>query len=613
MNNMKNKNMILTTVFLSLLMILQPVSVVQVQAQTVKPIGGVVKTMMGSDAKTLNPLFWGSVYDLEIIGYIYESLVGTDINNEYVPLISTGWNYLPDEMAIVFDLNEGMVWHDGTPFDADDVAFTINDIYIADFADNGVQDVTRNSWLFEWTYNATVLSPTKVKIFFSYAPKLADILVEVGLSWILPEHIWGSIALADLGTYTNDNPIGSGPFTFGVWEKGQFFRLDRNPDYYRDGPYIETKIVEIIREIETGYYKLSTGDLQILGAVPPELEAIALNDPNIQIHTVLDDFWLYLGLNQRRYPNNVKEFRQAVLTGVDKQEIIDVARYGRGAVMPASGSLSWGPYYNPNVASYDYDPVAANASLDAIGFVDNDGDGYREDANGTKLAFDLLVSSDFETSINTGKLIVEYMGDIGIDVTLVPLLFDNIWDLTGGSGSGLYDYDWVYIGWALFWSDRHSGWADWLYSANGYWGGTVNMPGWQGAAYDQMTNLTEMIKFETDEATIKELLDEVQVLAAEELPYLPINIDGGVSLFRTDMFDGWLYGNVSGPNNFWSFLNIWQKDVDAPVVSTYVTTIDGVETTIFSTIAPSSGFELLVAFTAASIVAIISVKNRKRN
>lgn len=608
----------MTSVFLSLLMILQPVSISS--AATDKPIGGVVKTMMGADATTMNPIFWGSIYDLEILVSVYDTLVGFDINNLPTPIISTGWTYLPDESAIVFDLHADMKWHDGTAMTAEDIRWNFEDLYKADFVDewdtdgigNGTQNIPRNSWLFEYMINTTIVSPTQVKVFFTYTPKLSDLLIEIGGSWILPKHIWDSIT--DYAAFTNDNPIGSGPFKFEEWKKAQFFRLSRNPDYYLDGPNIETKIVEIIREVETGYYKLSTGDLQILSAIPPELEAIALNDPNIAIHQNLEDFWMTLGMNQRRYPNNVKEFRQGVYYAMDVQQIIDISRFGRGGHMPASGNLPWGEYYNPDARTYEHSVTLANSTFDALGFTDKNGDGWRQDANDTRLSFDFLVSSDFESSVTTGKLVKEMMELVGIEVNVVPLLFSVIWDKIGGSGLGTYNYDWYYIGWVGFWSDRHSGWADWLYSSNGYWGGDINLPGWSGPAYVQMTNLTELIKFETDEATIKSLLDEVQVLAAEELPYIALDIVAGVSLYRTDMFDGWLMGNVTGPNNFYSFNNIWQKDVPGETVLTIITTIDGVETTILTTITAEGtpGFELFAGLSAVMIIAVLSVNYRKR-
>ncbi len=381
-------------------------------------------------------------------------------------------------------------------------------------------------------------------------------MLDFATQWIVPKHIWDPIT--DILAYTNDNPIGCGPFKLAEWEPAQFFRFEAHADYHLDGPYIAEKVVQIVRETEAGYYALSTGDLDVLGGAPPDLVDVAMIDPAIEKHEWLMDYWMYLGLNQRLYPMNIKEFRQAVLTGINRSEIVDVARYGRGLVCPASCSLPYGEYYNPDVRQYDHNVVLANSMLDDLGFLDNIGDdGIREDANGTDLAFELMVSAEYQESIDTARLVKEYMLDIGIDVTVVPVLFDVLWHEIGGDGSQLYNYDWCLLGWVDFWSDIHPNWASWLFNANGNWGSdSKNIPGWSGDPRADVTALCEEIFLTNDEAEKKVLLDEIQVIVAEDLPYLPLNILGGVTLYRVNEFKGWIMGNTVGPDNWESWLNI---------------------------------------------------------
>ncbi|MCE7734509.1 MAG: hypothetical protein GPJ54_06505, partial [Candidatus Heimdallarchaeota archaeon] len=564
-------------------------------------VGGTIETMMSTGVNTMNPLMWGQVYELSAISHVYESMVGIGVDREYVPLIAESWEYDPDTASITFTLNENMKWHDGETLDTSDIVFTMN-MYRDDAG--GANDATpdsaanwtivRNPWLAEYMIDTVAESDTVVTVSLSFAPKLADVLVEIGNAWIVPEHIWSTV---DVPTYdpTEDGAVGSGPWVFGDWEKGQFLRFTRNANYHGDGPYAEHKIINIIREIETGYYALSIGELQSIGGpmtnfVPVELESIAENDPDIGIHRYFDDFWLYLGMNQRRYPNNVKEFRQAVYYGVNKSDIVDVARFGRNKPAPASGSLDWGTYYNPDIPKYDFSPATSMQMLDDLGFVDSNSDGIREDANGTKLSFDIYVSAEFDRSIVAVNMISDMMADIGIEVIVVPALFDVIWDAVGGSGLGTYDYDWSYIGWTLFWSDFHPSWANWLYSGDGYWGGTINLPGWEGAKRDEVTALCNEISLELDEAVIEAKLDLIQEITAEELPYLPMEIQGNVELYRTDKFEGWLMGDITGPNNFWSMKNL--------------SLIDG------GSEDDSPGFEFVAAFAGTMILAVIVRRRR---
>ena len=314
--------------------------------------------------------------------------------------------------------------------------------------------------------------------------------------------------------------------------------------------------------MEAEFYALTTGDIEIMSAtIPPELEAVALVDPDISIHEFFSDYIMYLGLNQRRYPMNVLEFRQAVQYGINRTGLIEIAYFGTGLECPASMSLPYGTYYDPTINPYDYSLTTANALLDGLGFLDAVGaDGIREDANGTDLTFELIVSAEYQASVDSAKFIKDAMVDIGIDVVVTPILFDVLWQRVGGPGgsySAKYDYDWSYLGWVGFWSDFHPNWAYWMFSADLWWGSDdVNIPGWSGAARDAVTVLTDDILSETNETLVQEMLDEVQQLVADDLPYNPMVIMGGKNLYRNDKYTGWIMGNTTGINNWQSLLAV---------------------------------------------------------
>lgn len=558
----RNKKAIMTTIIvLGMLLTLLPGNFAS--GQDIQ-VGGTLTTPLGADAHALNPFTWGTTYEAYVIEHIYDALAMLDVDNQPQPVMATGWSHTEDNVNWTFNIHDNIKWHDGEPFTIDDVIFTYQ-LLLDD------PDIPRRSWMFDEVEDVIKVNDTAVKVVFGYGPKSADVLNEFALTWIVPEHIWTDVD--DIYTFANDeNPIGSGPFKFIEWSRGSYFRFERHADYHLAGPYVEYKIIQIIREVETGYYAVSSGDIEVYGEVPPELEQVARVDPDIQVHEYLQDYWVYLGLNQRRYPNNITEFRQAVLYGINRTEIVDLIRYGRGEVMPASCSLPYGPYYNPDAKSYEYDPDEARQLLDDLGFVDTDEDGIREDDNGDPLEFTLLVSSDAQVSVDSSLFIQGYMEDIGIDVTVQPLVWDVIWDRIGGSGKDpetyedKYDYDWAFAGWVEFWSDFHPNWARWLFSHNGWWGSeNVNIPGWNNSVSQQVTELSDDILYETDEEVIKEKLDLIQELVAEDLPYLPINVLGGISLYRTDRFEGWIVGNTTGPDNWQTWLNLYLIGADQPV------------------------------------------------
>lgn len=512
-------------------------------------VGGTLITPLSSEPLTLNPFTWGSIYESHIIGHMYDALVQYDVNNQPVPVLCESWSYNETYEEWTFTLRDDVVWHDGTPLTTLDVNFTWHTFW----EDPGIP---RRSWLFNDVVSITVVDDLNIKVEFSWGPKPADVLIEFADAWIVPMHIWEDVL--DIYSFTNaDNPIGCGPFVFEEWAPGQFFRFSRNENYYLDGPWVETKIVQLIPQVEVQYYALSTGEIELLGNPPEDLENLAKVDPNIEIHEYLDDYIMYLTMNQRNYPNNVTAFRQAVLHAINRTEIIEVAGYGRGLVAPESMSLPYGPYYNPDIPMYEYDVARANQILDDLGWVDTNEDDVREDGNGDPLEFDLMVSAEAQESVDGARMIQEYMVAIGVDITLQPVIFDVLWDAVGGPGGtypGKYDYDWAYLGWVGFWSDRHPNWAAWMFSEDLWWGSDdVNIPGWSGANRTAVTDLVTDIIYETDEGLVLDMLGEVQEIIAWSLPYLPIRVLGGVALYRTDTFTGWVMGNTTGPNNWESW------------------------------------------------------------
>lgn len=510
--------------------------------------GGTLTTPLGADAHTLNPLTWGTTYEAFVLGHLYDALVQYDMENVPQNVLAKAWEYNSTLEKWIFTVVDNAFWHDGVPLTIDDVYFTYNLLW-------NDPAIPRRSWMFDEIVSLTVLNTTSLQIEFGYGPRPADVLLDLATTWILPEHIWESVA--DIYNFANDAPVGCGPFSFVEWVKGSFFRLAAHDDYHLGRPYIDFKVLQIISNVETGYYALSTGDIETLGSPPPELEAVAEVDPDIEVHKFLNDYWMYLGLNQRRYPNNIVEFRKAVLTGINRSEIIEISQYGRGIVAPASCSLPYGEWYNPVITEYDYSVANANAMLDALGWVDTDLDDIRETDNGTVLEFELVVSADAQESVDSCRLIQEYMLDLGIDVTVNPILWDVLWPKVGGNGAGVHDYDWCYLGWVGFWSDRHPNWASWLFNKDGWWGSDdVNIPGWNSTISWQVSNLTQEIIYEQDINIVHDKLDLVQELIAADLPYLPVHFLGGVTLYRIDEFKGWVMGPTAGPDNWETWISV---------------------------------------------------------
>ncbi|MEE9411277.1 MAG: ABC transporter substrate-binding protein, partial [Candidatus Heimdallarchaeota archaeon] len=220
------------------LMLLSPGLTMLAQEPTV---GGIYNTRLTSDILTLNPWFWGMMIESIVMGHIYDALITYDVNNEVRLELCESYSVSADFTTWTFNMVENALWHDGETVDADDVVWTWQTL-----ADDA--GIPRRSWLYDSVVSVTKESQFVVELVLDYGPKAVDVLVEIGWQQILPEHIWKDIDYYD---FTNEDPIGCGPFTFSEHVPAQYFILLRNENYYLDGPYVERKIITIIPDEST--------------------------------------------------------------------------------------------------------------------------------------------------------------------------------------------------------------------------------------------------------------------------------------------------------------------------------------------------------------------------
>ncbi len=533
---MKRRHVMMTAFVLGAMLLFFPGQPVNAQAMI---DGGVLSIPMSEDAHHLNPLTWSTIYEGNVIGHIYEPLVRYDVDYNPVPCLASSWSFNDSYTEYTFIISDNVTWHDGELFDAYDVNYTLNLVL-------GDPGIPRRSWVFPEIDTIEAISSTEIRVtlFNPVAPEW--MLWDFATAYILPQHIWENVA--DIYTFSNLQPIGTGMFKFNEWKRGQYFLLDAYEDYWIEGkPYIDTKEIPIIREPESTFYALKSGEVHAMGTPPPGLIADAEADPNLEVHTFSGDDFGYIAQNQRRYPNDVKEFRQAVAYAINKTEIIEVARYGIGLEGPNSCNTPYGPFFEEDIMWYETDFAMANQILDDLGW-DDSGDGVRETTNGTRLSFALKCIYNPQV-LAQARLIQEYMELIGVEITIVPTDWGVLW----GEMTSTYDYDWVYAGWYNFAQHIDPNWAYWLFSIDSYWGGTVNVPGWQNDTLDTLCD--DIIgSIDINEQTV--WLKEVQQIVAEEVPYHCILFFSPMSIYRTDLFDGWQMSQGFGVDNWQTWLNV---------------------------------------------------------
>ena len=207
---------------------------------------------------------------------------------------------------------------------------------------------------------------------------------------MMPAHIYEG---TDFRTNPyNYKPIGTGPFKFEKWERGQFVHLVRNNDYWRrDRPFLKGIYFRIIPAAEQRMVAMQTGTVDIAFGddIDPVVASRLLMNPNIRCVTNAYEGTGEIGVmevNQRRWPFSDRRFRAALLHAINRQFMVEAMNFGQGKV--ANGPLpSTARYFDDKaLVKYPFDPSRAKALLDDMGL--------RPKANGIRAKFGMLIMPD---------------------------------------------------------------------------------------------------------------------------------------------------------------------------------------------------------------------------
>jgi ABC-type transport system substrate-binding protein len=210
--------------------------------------GGTLRINLPTDIDTRNYMITTSGYTDDILETVYIPLVTQDAYDPSidVPSLAYDWNVTVDDPAnettIVFNLFENVTWHDGTPFTAHDVNFSI--YYLRDLSGHNWIDAYPDVASVDIIDNYTVQVNCDTDSFFVFH--------NVAFGLILPKHIWENYpTVANFTGYDPEWPVGCGPFNFTEWVPGEYVRLDYNPDYHllppgRTAPVVPPPLIDPI-------------------------------------------------------------------------------------------------------------------------------------------------------------------------------------------------------------------------------------------------------------------------------------------------------------------------------------------------------------------------------
>lgn len=345
----------------------------------------------------------------ELATKIFDGLLEYDMDMQPIASLAVSWDVSDDGKTVTFQLREGVRWHDGEPFTSADVQFSLMNV-VKEYHPRGQANLGPIESIDTPSEHTVVIN-----LKHPYPPMF------MGLSSleapIVPRHIYeGTDFRANPAV---NEPIGTGPFKFSRWEKGNFIELVKNEDYWRDGrPYLDRVIFRFIADASTRSAALERGEVHVanFGTINP-VEMRRLTDlPNIEIaeggYEALAPMML-LELNTQRGPLVDKRVRQAIAYAIDRDFITKNIWYGFGKPAVSPISSVYGPLHtDEGVRRFDVEDrlEIANKLLDEAGYP----------RQGRKPRFTIIhdVAPFGEDWRRMGEYIRQALSRVGIDVTL---------------------------------------------------------------------------------------------------------------------------------------------------------------------------------------------------
>jgi peptide/nickel transport system substrate-binding protein len=294
---------------------------------------------------------------------IVETLVTfPEESTQVVAGLAESWTISKDGLRYTFKLRRGVTFHDGTPFNAEAVKFSIERQIDPEHPFNKLGKYPFANYFFGNVKAVEVVDPATVE-FVLKEPRASflTILTSAAASIVSPT------AVKKFGADYALQPVGTGPFKYVSWDRGQRVVLEKNPSYWRYPVKIERVVYRPIVEGQARLTELLTGSLDLIVDVPPDFVTQVESSPKATLQKQVGAHVWYLGINNQKKPFDDKRVRQALNYAVNKEAIVrDVLKgtgsLSRGPVLPAT----WGA--DSGLKPYPYDPERAKKLLAEAGY-----------------------------------------------------------------------------------------------------------------------------------------------------------------------------------------------------------------------------------------------------
>jgi len=325
------------------------------------PSGGTLVYVRSADSNVLDPGFTTITEDLDVGVNVFDPLLRTGPAGQVEPGLAVSWDNVAGRVW-TFKLRQGAKFTDGTPVDADAVAFSLNRLSPDSQYFVRGRSSSLGIWLGDLVVHADVVDPQTVRITLKNPYAL---LPEMLAAWPVP--IVSPTAVRKLGDQFALQPVGSGPYQLSEWVKGDHITLVANKGYWGGAPSLDRVVFKVVPDLSSRLLELRRGSGDFLKGMAPDQRQAVDADANLVLLTKPCSCIGYVAINDQKKPFDDVRVRRALNYAIDRPTIMRTIEGGLG-VVAQSMVPSWMSGYNPNVAKYPYDPAKAKDLLRQAGY-----------------------------------------------------------------------------------------------------------------------------------------------------------------------------------------------------------------------------------------------------
>lgn len=388
----------------------------------VPDIGGeYIEGIIGSPS-LINPILLAQNYevDKDIARLLFNSLLKQE-ENAITNDLTASYSLSPDQLTYTFQLKQNVYWHDGSPFTADDVVFTVQSIQNLEFKSplyNSLKGV-----LIQKIDDQTV----RFKLSQPFSPFLS--LLTFG---ILPKHLWEDVPqnTAHLADLNIKNPIGTGPFKIKSFKKDsrgviKSYTLTRNENYYNQPPNIKTIVFKFYPDFQSAVQALNNNNIDSISYLPNKYQA-EITNKNATVKSLSLPQYTAVFFNQQNN-ETLKDLkiRQALILALNRQELVK-------QVLENQGKVIYGPIlpgfigFSADIKKFDYNPDEARKLIESSGWKQISADsGFFWQKDEQTLSI-ILTTVDNPETAQSADLIKKQWEEIGIKVDINIVSRDNL-------------------------------------------------------------------------------------------------------------------------------------------------------------------------------------------